>query len=88
MSNDDNKLVDEFVKAGTYDLIQKDINNKLDSVITTFRLKTSKKVFSPKIYKSGWKGGSRGKIKTYKVSSLGKRVVGYAEILGKLQFLF
>ena len=54
MSNDDNKFVDEFVKAGTYDLIQKDINKKLDSVITTFRLKNSKKVFSPKIWMERW----------------------------------
>ena len=28
--------------------------------------------FSPKIYNSGWKGGSRAKIKTYKVTSLAK----------------
>jgi hypothetical protein len=83
MSNDDNKFLDEFKKAGAYDLIQKDLNNKLDSVITTFRLKTSKKAFSPKIYESGWIGGSRGKIKTYKVSSLGKGVVGYAVNFGE-----
>lgn len=28
--------------------------------------------FSPKLYNSGWKGGSRAKIKTYKVTSLAK----------------
>ena len=83
MSDDNNKFVDEFTKAGAYDLIQKDLNNKLDSVITTFRLKTSKKAFSPKIYESGWIGGSRGKIKTYKVSSLGKGVVGYVVNFGE-----
>lgn len=28
--------------------------------------------FSPKLYNNGWKGGSRAKIKTYKVTSLAK----------------
>ena len=91
MSNDDdddNKFLNEFNKAGAYDLIQKHLNNKLDSVITTFRLKTSKKAFSPKIYESGWIGGSRGKIKTYKVSSLGKGVVGYAVNFGETTISF
>ena len=38
---------------------------------STFRLANSRG-FSPKLYISGWSGGSRGRITTYSVSNLGK----------------
>ena len=30
--------------------------------------------FSPKYYSSGWGGGSRAKIKTYKISKIGEKI--------------
>lgn len=40
---------------------------------TSFRIKHGDNI-SPKNYSSGWGGGSRGKIKTYKYAKLGARI--------------
>ena len=53
---------------------QNAINYFADKNKWTYRTKTSKKPFSFKIYTSGWKGGSRGKIKTKKFGDLIKKV--------------
>ena len=56
----------------------------------SFRLKTESAQFSPKYYSSGWKGGSAGNIKTYKVTTVAKSTgrwcfyIGIALDFGKL----
>ena len=47
----------------------------------SFRI-THKGSFSPKHYKSGWGGGSRGKIKTYKSAKVGGAVSKFATPVG------
>ena len=58
----------------TKKVCQDTINYIADKNKWTYRTKTSKKPFSFKIYTSGWKGGSRGKIKTKKFGDLIKKV--------------
>lgn len=40
--------------------------------------------FSPKVYSSGWKGGSRARIKTYKITSLAEKFSSKILIVGVL----
>ena len=89
-NNDDkkNKFFDEAKKAGGYDLLQKGGNKQLDKIKSTYRLKTAKKLFSPKIYPSSWKGGSRGKIPTYKLSTFGKGTLAYIVNFGETTYSF
>lgn len=50
----------------------------------SFRIYRNKgETFSPKLYKSGWSGGSAGRIKTYKVLKVAKEV-GDAFVIGNI----
>ena len=77
--DEDNIIIsylDKLKGEGISELEKQSGNKILDKVKATYRIGTAKKPISPKIYKSGWKGGSRGKIKTFKVSNLGKKLLG------------
>ena len=75
-NNDNNDNNDSNDKDFILSILGK-INDSRDSVGKffsgidgSFRLKHGESLF--KYYKSGWGGGSRGKIKTYNVSKIGK----------------
>ena len=62
--DEDNIIIsylDKLKGEGISELEKRSGNKILDKVKATYRIGTSKKPISPKIYKSGWKGGSRGK---------------------------
>ena len=83
---DDNKIKKTIDKTAE---VTKDVTDKIQSTHIndfstttgdylhgqkwTYNLKKGDK-FSPKLYKSGWKGGTRAHIKTYEVSKLGKQI--------------
>ena len=70
------------------ELIKKAVDKRLDKMKATFRLKTSKKFFSPKVYPSGWKGGSVGKITTHLLGGVLKKVFhGVMSILSPVKSL-
>ena len=69
-----NKIIDATRDSLAYTVAENRVNELLDKIKYTYRWKTSKKIFSPKLYTSGWKGGSRGNIKVHKFSGLLKKV--------------
>ena len=54
---------------------------ELSNIRTTVRF-NSKGYFSPKVYPSGWGGGSRARIKTYKITHIAKNVGRKVFIIG------
>ena len=69
------KAEDKLKKKGKEKVLEK-IEEQLEKMSKskkTFRITNGmNKQISPKIYDSGWKGGSKAKIKTYEVSKIGK----------------
>ena len=68
--------LDDFMDNLYENLKNKTLEELVGKIKATFRLKTQNSLFSPKLYKSGWRGGSRGHIKTYRLSKLLKRPFG------------
>lgn len=69
----DSNSIDIFSNLNATVGMSADIANKLGYKHTMRFFRSNHTVFSPKIYPTGWKGGSRSHIKTYKVT----RVVGW-----------
>ena len=68
--------------------IEGDISNEIAKSKSTFRITNGANngnQISFNLYESGWGGGSRAKIKTYKISSLGK---GLSKIFSGLGYIF
>lgn len=65
-------------------LVGLDLGSGLKDTKATIRLTNGEyngNKLSPKVYKSGWKGGSRAKIKTYELKPLGKVCSGIGKVI-------
>ena len=71
------EYAEEYKNAARDDGLKRIANKQFDKIKWTYRLKNSKSIISPKIYTSGWKGGSVGRIVTHSLGKLGKKIFGY-----------
>ena len=80
----ENKEEDEYITIGNINTVVGGIADGMQESKASFRLTDGKKGnnISFKYYKSGWNGGSKAGINTYKNSTIGKKIKRYTLWLG------
>ena len=80
----ENKEEDEYITIGNINTVVGGIADGMQESKASFRLTDGKKGnnISFKYYKSGWNGGSKAGINTYKNSTIGKKIKRYTFWLG------
>jgi hypothetical protein len=84
----EDEIIDELKKNYEINDFIDDIGELMEKVKGSFRITDGKKNgdnFSFKYYKSGWKGGSRARIKTYDVEKIGKNLRKLVKPFNKLK---